>query len=157
MEVRRRGGKVIVVNPVKETGLQNFRVPSDPVSLLFGSEIASTYVQPHIGGDMAWLLGVAKEVLERGAHDKEFIDKHTEGFEDFQELAKETSWEEIETSSGLKRDEIVDIADQYISAKERRHWLVHGDHASSSRHEERADDCQRFVASRKWLDVEKRA
>ena len=117
MEVRRRGGKVIVVNPVKETGLQNFRVPSDPVSLLFGSEIASTYVQPHIGGDMAWLLGVAKEVLERGAHDKEFIDKHTEGFEDFQKLAKETSWEEIEASSGLKREEIVDIASQYISAK----------------------------------------
>ena len=53
MKVRRRGGQIIVVNPVKETGLVNFRVPSDVRSLLFGTEIASLYVQPHIGGDLA--------------------------------------------------------------------------------------------------------
>src|SRR5438128_4836063 len=41
MTIRRNGGKVIVVNPVKEIGLVNFRVPSDVRSLLFGSEIAS--------------------------------------------------------------------------------------------------------------------
>ena len=43
MEIRRRGGRVIVTNPVREVGLTNFRVPSDVRSLLFGSEIASTY------------------------------------------------------------------------------------------------------------------
>ena len=48
MNIRRRGGKVIVINPFKETGLVNFRVPSDVRSLLFGSQIASLYVQPHI-------------------------------------------------------------------------------------------------------------
>src|SRR6516162_4621592 len=37
MTVRRRGGRVIVVNPVKEVGLVNFRVPSDVWSLLFGT------------------------------------------------------------------------------------------------------------------------
>ena len=66
MTIRRRGGQVIVVNPVKEVGLVNFRVPRDPRSLLFGSPIASLYVQPHIGGDIALLTGVAKDVLERG-------------------------------------------------------------------------------------------
>ncbi|HEY6563388.1 MAG TPA: molybdopterin-dependent oxidoreductase, partial [Pirellulaceae bacterium] len=45
--VRRRGGKIIVVNPLRETGLVRFRVPSDPISLLFGTTIASRYVQPH--------------------------------------------------------------------------------------------------------------
>src|SRR4051812_20292969 len=44
MGIRRRGGHVIVVNPVKEVGLVNFRVPSDVWSLLFGSKIASLYV-----------------------------------------------------------------------------------------------------------------
>ena len=57
MELRRRGGKIIVINPVKEVGLVNFRVPSDVRSLLFGSQIASDYVQPHIGGDLAPLTG----------------------------------------------------------------------------------------------------
>ena len=55
MNIRRRGGHVIVINPVKEVGLVNFSVPSDVRSLLFGSKIASLYVQPHIGGDIALL------------------------------------------------------------------------------------------------------
>ena len=68
MAMRRRGGHVVVINPAKEIGLVNFRVPSDARSLLFGSDIASLYVQPHIGGDLALMTGVAKHVLERGGH-----------------------------------------------------------------------------------------
>ncbi len=117
MEIRRRGGKVIVVNPVKELGLTSFRIPSDVRSMLFGSKIASSYVQPHVGGDMAWLLGVAKEVLERGGHDLPFIEKHTEGFAEFKQLAAATSWEDIVDGSGVSRDDITAIADQYLSAK----------------------------------------
>ena len=66
MQIRRNGGEVIVINPLKEVGLVNFRVPSDVRSMLFGSKIASLYVQPHIGGDIALLTGVAKLLLERG-------------------------------------------------------------------------------------------
>src|SRR5437879_3247111 len=51
MLIRRRGGQVVIVNPLREVGLVNFRVPSDWRSLFFGSAIASQYVQPHIGGD----------------------------------------------------------------------------------------------------------
>src|SRR5688572_29560149 len=74
--VRNRGGAVIVVNPVIETGLVNFRVPSSPWSLLFGTEIASHYVQPHIGGDLALLWGVAKRIDEMGAQDERFLREH---------------------------------------------------------------------------------
>ena len=63
---------MIVINPVVETGLVNFRVPSDVRSLLFGTKIASLYVQPHIGGDLALLTGVAKRVVELNAHDRHF-------------------------------------------------------------------------------------
>ena len=51
IDLRRRGGKVIVVNPMKEPGLCKFKVPSDLLSLLFGSTISDIYVQPNIGGD----------------------------------------------------------------------------------------------------------
>ncbi|MGE3181352.1 MAG: molybdopterin-dependent oxidoreductase, partial [Phycisphaerae bacterium] len=37
MKLRRRGGRVIIVNPLVEPGLVEFRVPSDPRSLLFGT------------------------------------------------------------------------------------------------------------------------
>jgi molybdopterin-dependent oxidoreductase alpha subunit len=116
MEIRRRGGKVIVVNPVKELGLMNFRIPSDVKSLLFGSEIASSYVQPHIGGDMAWLLGVAKEILDRGKQDQTFVDQHTEGFAEFRRLVEATSWDDIVANSGVPQEQIQQIAEHYISA-----------------------------------------
>jgi len=75
MSLRRRGGHVIVINPAREVGLVNFRVPSDPRSLMFGTAIASEYVQPHIGGDLALLTGIARLVLERGKCDLGFIDQ----------------------------------------------------------------------------------
>jgi molybdopterin-dependent oxidoreductase alpha subunit len=116
MNIRRRGGHVIVVNPVKEVGLVNFRVPSDIRSLLFGSKIASLYVQPHIGGDMALLLGVAKSVLERKAMDAAFIADATEGFEAYAAQVRGTSWATIEQSSGVDRTTIERMADLYIAA-----------------------------------------
>jgi molybdopterin-dependent oxidoreductase alpha subunit len=117
MAIRRRGGHVIVVNPAKEIGLVNFRVPSDPRSLVFGSRIASLYVQPHIGGDLALLTGVAKIVLERGAHEQAFVDAHTEGFAGFRQQIEAAAWSDIEASAGVPRDTIARVADMYASAK----------------------------------------
>lgn len=117
MQIRRRGGKVIVVNPAKELGLVNFRVPSDPWSLLFGSEIASQYVQPHIGGDIAWLTGVIKVVLERGGLDREFIDQHTENFDTLRQQVEATSWSDIEAGSGVSRSSIEESATTFLAAK----------------------------------------
>lgn len=117
MQLRRRGGRIIVINPLRELGLINFRVPSDVRSLLFGTEIASTYIQPHIGGDLALLTGIAREVLERNAHDSSFIARHTEGFEEYRDTVMNVSWEEITTTSGVSREQIRDIADQYCAAR----------------------------------------
>ena len=90
--VRRKGGEVIVINPVVETGLVNFRVPSDPWSLLFGTKIASMYVQPHIGGDLALLYGIAKSILEKGAHDLPFLTNSTEGWPKLKTHLEQLSW-----------------------------------------------------------------
>src|SRR5690606_9545169 len=104
--VRRRGGEVIVINPVVETGLVNFRVPSDPWSLLFGTKIATLYVQPDIGGDLALLYGIAKRVLELNGQDQAFLDDHCENTPEYLEFLKTLSWEEIETKSGIGRLQI---------------------------------------------------
>ena len=117
MTIRRHGGHVIVVNPSKEIGLVRFRVPSDPRSLLFGSEIASLYVQPHIGGDVALLTGVAKLVLERGGEERAFIAERTEGFAEFTRQIESATWEEIEAASGVSRNVIASVAGMYMSAK----------------------------------------
>lgn len=117
MEIRRRGGSVVVVNPVKELGLQKFRVPSSARSMLFSASIASSYIQPHVGGDLAMLAGICKETLSRGVQDQSFIEQHTEGFVEFRKSIESLDWSDIESSSGLTRSEIQTITDQYLAAK----------------------------------------
>ena len=102
MQLRRRGGEVIVINPAKELGLVNFRVPSDVRSLLFGTQIASQYVQPHIGGDIALLTGVAKEVLAARRTRSEFIDEsHRRVRRNSRNRLNETSWDAIDRDAGV--------------------------------------------------------
>ena len=117
MECRRRGGHVVVVNPAKENGLVKFAVPSDMISLFKGgSDIASHYLQPHIGGDIALLKGIAKAVLEKGSESIDFIEKYTEQYLEYKEDLADCSWESIEKSSGLSRVQIEEIADLYSQA-----------------------------------------
>jgi molybdopterin-dependent oxidoreductase alpha subunit len=117
MQVRRRGGQVIVVNPLVETGMVRFSVPSDVRSLLFGSEIASLYVQPHIGGDLALLTGLAKRILEMNAHDEVFLHDHCHGWPELKERLGATSWHEIVAKSGVSQEGIDAIAARYAAAR----------------------------------------
>jgi molybdopterin-dependent oxidoreductase alpha subunit len=120
MDVRRRGGQVIVVNPARERGLENFSVPSDMRSLLFGSEIASLYLQPHIGGDIALFKAIAKALLAikgPGSLDLEFINNHTRNFAEIEEDIKAESWETLESASGISREEVEQTARIYSKSK----------------------------------------
>ncbi len=113
---KRRGGKVIVVNPLKETGLVRFKVPSDVRSLLFGTQIADEYIQPDIGGDIAFLSGVTKSVVESGAENTKFVSEHTDGWNEFRESVTSLSWDSIEEGCGVPKETIQLIADHYTKA-----------------------------------------
>ena len=122
METRRRGGQVIVINPARERGLERFSVPSDLRSLLLGSDIASSYIQPNIGGDIALFKGIAKglfqiETINSGTIDLDYISNHTNNFEVFRESIHATTWESIEKVSGITRATIENIASKYAQAK----------------------------------------
>ncbi len=118
MEIRRRGGEVIVINPLREVGLVNFRVPSDVRSLLLGSQIASMYVMPHIGGDIPLLVGVARALLEEGgALDRDFISNCTDGFDAVAAAIRAADWDRIERDSGVERAAIREIAARYARSR----------------------------------------
>lgn len=116
-KLRRRGGKVVVINPVRETGLVQFRVPSNVRSMLLGSEIASHYLQPTIGGDIAVLAGMAKALLAGDAADTHSIEAATEGFAALREFIETLSWEQIEDASGVERRDIEEVAKVYERAE----------------------------------------
>ncbi len=116
MDLKRAGGRVVVINPMREVGLERFKVPSDLRSLLFGTTIADEYAKPHIGGDIALLTGIAKHVLERDEIEQQFIEESTTGFEAFREQVETTPWDVILGGSGVPRDGIRRIAELYCAS-----------------------------------------
>jgi molybdopterin-dependent oxidoreductase alpha subunit len=117
VDLKRRGGKVIVINPLREVGLVRFRVPSDWRSLLFGTSIADMYLQPHIGGDIALLSGIAKFIIERGAFDQRFTRNFAEGWDAFRQHITAMSWSDLLEESGVDRALIKRAADLFIQSQ----------------------------------------
>jgi len=110
MRVRRRGGEVVVVNPVRERGLERFRIPSDPRSLLARSEIASLYVQPHVGADIALLTAVARVLVDRDGVDVDFLRTRTEGWDELRTYLADTDVASLAASAGVTLGEVEAIA-----------------------------------------------
>ena len=117
MEIKRRGGKVVVINPLKELGLERFKVPSDVRSLLFGTRIADLYLMPTIGGDIALLTGIAKVVLERGGVDEAYVREHTAEFDAYRTVVESAEWATIESASGVDRADIERAAEVYLKSR----------------------------------------
>ncbi|MBC23512.1 MAG: histidine kinase [Phycisphaerae bacterium] len=117
MDLKRRGGRVIVINPMKELGLERFKVPSDVRSLLFGTRICDEYLQLRIGSDIAAIVGIAKQVLREDAVDHEFVTNHCEGWEQWRRFVEECSWDSIENSTGLGREQLQKVGSIYARSE----------------------------------------
>ena len=114
---RERGGQVIVINPAREPGLVRFAVPKSAKSMLSGGTwIASEYVQPNIGSDLALLKAIAKALLESAHIDIGFIAQHTQGFDAFATDIHAHSWSYLCHTCGLDEGRIRALADAYSRA-----------------------------------------
>ncbi len=115
IKLRQRGGKVVVINPVKERGLIKFASPAFIKSLLTGSDIATIYLQPIPGSDVALFVGIQKSLIEQGKIDQEFLQLYTENWSEIIAYASSTPWGTITETCGVDRAEI-EAAAQIISS-----------------------------------------
>jgi anaerobic selenocysteine-containing dehydrogenase len=115
--VRRRGGKVIVINPLKEIGLVRFRVPSDWRSMMLGSEVSDLYLQPHIGGDIPLLKLLLKAIIERGAVDRGYITAYVDGWEQVEADIRAASRQQLLAACGVPSVLIDLAADALIASR----------------------------------------
>ncbi len=127
-DAAKRGVPIITFNPVREKGLEVFVNPQNPLEMLTGrqTQISCAYHQVRPGGDIAVLIGLCKHVFAaddatkgngKRVLDVEFIEQQTSGFEAFEAKVRSTSWEEIETQSGLSRQAIEEAAQIYVEAE----------------------------------------
>jgi len=107
---------VVVVNPVREPGLERYWVPSNTESALFGTQIADEFFAVHTGGDVAFLHGVLKVLIERNAIDEAFVRDHTEGFAELRDELMREDVADLERLSGTTRVEMERFADLYAAA-----------------------------------------
>ncbi|MCE2029794.1 FdhF/YdeP family oxidoreductase [Sessilibacter corallicola] len=123
-----RGARVCVFNTLKEKGLHRFTDPQDKLEMIRGGSAPTStdYYRPRLGGDMAVFRGMSKVVLD--AEDKaqaegkpsvldlDFIAEHTHDFEQYCDLVRATSWDQIIEQSGLTKEEIIETAEMYLAA-----------------------------------------
>ena len=82
-----------------------------------GGEVASHYIQPHVGGDVALISGIAKYLVESDLVNQKYIDSYCEQFDSYSQFVTELSWTDIQSECGLERSQIESLADIYAQSE----------------------------------------
>ena len=114
---KKAGTRVVCVNPYREPGMARYWIPSVPESALFGTRITDRFFAVDTGGDVAFLTGTLRALIERGGVDRSFVDEHTRGFDELAAAASALSWEELERGAGAPRAEMEEFAELVASAR----------------------------------------
>ena len=103
---KKNGAQIAIVNPYEEPGLKKYWVPSIASSALFGTDLADHWFPVHTGGDLAFLIGTLRALIEMNGVDQDFVRERTVGFEEARERAFVSDWSALEGESGARRDQI---------------------------------------------------
>jgi len=113
---RKRGAQVVVVNPLREPGLERYWVPSNVESAMFGTRMADDFVPVHTGGDVAFLNGALKVLIAEDGVDHDFVREHTTGFDELVAVLDRQTFDDLEQRSGIPRDHMERFARRYAAA-----------------------------------------
>lgn len=114
---KKRGARVVVVNPFREPALERYWVPSVASSALFGTKLMDDFFPVRPGGDIGFINGVLKALDELGAWDDAFIASRTSGAEELRQSLRRESWSELVEAAGLSEGDMRRFAAIYASVK----------------------------------------
>ena len=109
-QAKKNGAQIAVVNPYREPGLERYWIPSIAGSAMTGTPLADHWFDVETGGDLAFLNGVLRALVELGGVDEEFVRERTVGFDRARARVEAIDWHHIERGSGMPRDRIVAFA-----------------------------------------------
>jgi molybdopterin-dependent oxidoreductase alpha subunit len=107
---KKAGTKVVCINPYREPGMERYWVPSVAESALFGTKIADQFFLINQGGDVAFLNGTLKHMLQNGWLDWDFVRRHTAGIQEAAAALGRQSWADLEAAAGVGRDAMLEFA-----------------------------------------------
>jgi molybdopterin-dependent oxidoreductase alpha subunit len=122
-KAKRRGGRIIAINPLPEAGLIRFKNPQKARGVAGrGTKIADAHLPISIGGDQALFALVNRALLEREAAapgtvlDQQFISRYTHGFEDAAAAWRDLDVEDALSQTGLPQSSIELLVDETLRA-----------------------------------------
>ncbi len=126
-KAKRRGTRIVTVNPLPEAGMKAFRNPQYARGLLGrGTELTDLFAQIRVGGDLALFSAVNRLLLEadqRGEKvlDHGFVNSFTHGFEEFSEALlaepEDEFWARTERDTGLTRSLIEELTAMVVASE----------------------------------------
>ena len=120
---KRRGARIVSINPMAEAGLARFKNPQTVRGLAGrGTQLADRHLPVRVNGDLALFAAVNKALLARddaepGAIlDHRFIARHCDGFEAAADAWRALDWRRLESMSGLDRSDIEEFTTDVVAA-----------------------------------------
>ncbi|MCL6633159.1 MAG: formate dehydrogenase subunit alpha [Alicyclobacillus herbarius] len=77
---------------------------------------ADLWLHPRPGTDLIWLAAVTKHILDNGWEDKDFLERHVNGLDEFQQWLEPYTLEFAEKETGIPRAELVKAAEMIHAA-----------------------------------------
>ena len=114
---KKRGCRVVVVNPYLEPGLDRYWVPSSAESALFGTKVCDLHVPVRPGGDVALANAALQRLIERGDVDRAWVDAHTTGWDELVTALAGQPREELLAQAGITADQLEAFVDLYAGAR----------------------------------------
>ncbi|KZE66097.1 oxidoreductase [Fictibacillus phosphorivorans] len=78
---------------------------------------ADMFIQPRAGSDLVWLSAVTKYILDQGWADYDFLQKHVNGLDTFNENLEKFTLDYAEKATGLSQDTLIQLAETISQSK----------------------------------------
>lgn len=120
------GAKIIAVNPLPEAGLIRFKDPQKLHGVISdGVPIADEFVQIRLGGDMALFAGIGKLLLDAQDKagprvqivDRDFVAKHTAGFDEYESQTRGVDLHTVLEASGIGGEQLGRVAEMMATSQ----------------------------------------
>lgn len=78
---------------------------------------ADMFIQPRAGSDLVWLSAVTKYILDQGWADHDFLQKHVNGLDKFNENLEKFTLDYAEKATGLSHETLIQLAETISQSK----------------------------------------
>ncbi|MCX6396201.1 MAG: FdhF/YdeP family oxidoreductase [Propionibacteriales bacterium] len=115
---KKRGARILTINPLREAGSTNFRNPQTPRGVIgHGTDLTDVHLPIKLNGDHALFRAIGHLLVEWDAIDHEFVAAYTDGFDEWRREVAALDWAQVEELTGLSRDQVTEAARMIADSK----------------------------------------